>query len=259
MANHTMTPALPPIGHHSEGQPPRLVAAIAILGLAACAANQTVAVGGACSGDTSCATGVCFAAADGSKATGWTAGYCSGNCEHSSCPQGKCQALADGKSYCLATCAKDSDCRSGYVCDKNISACLPDCRAGWSCGSALVCSQDTGACTPPSKTIRVGGACSFDVTCTSGTCFQPTDTSNRSTGWTDGYCSGECGNSSCPDGKCQALADGKSYCLATCVGNSDCRSGYICAQGISVCLPDCRNGWSCGNTLTCNQNTGNCE
>lgn len=235
-------------------------AVVLVIGLAACTPNKTVAVGGGCSSDDACATGSCLPATDLSgKQTGWIGGYCSGDCSTTGCAQGECQPLADGKSYCLFSCASNEDCRSGYVCDQSLSVCLPDCRKGWSCGDTLTCNQASGNCEPPSKITQVGGACIYDVSCTTGTCFVATDSSGKATGWTDGYCSGDCASASCPQGKCQALADGKSYCLSSCSSNGDCRSGYVCATSISVCLPDCRKGWSCGSSLTCNQSSGNCE
>jgi hypothetical protein len=245
-----------PSRRSSRGRYPRL-SLVLTMGLVACTTNKTVAVGGGCSSDDVCATSSCLPATDlGGKPTGWSGGYCSGDCSTTSCPQGECQALADGKRYCLSACSSDGDCRSGYVCDQSLSVCLPDCRKSWSCGDTLTCSQSSGNCEPPSKTTQVGGACIYDVTCTTGTCFAATDSGGNATGWTGGYCSGDC--SSCSQGKCQALEDGKSYCLASCSSNTACRSGYLCAPAISVCLPDCRNGWSCGSTLTCNQSTGNC-
>jgi len=230
-----------------------------VIGFATCTTNKTVAVGEGCSSDDACSTSICLPATDRSGApTGWTGGYCSGDCSTTACPQGKCQTLADGKSYCLSSCASAGDCRSGYVCDTSLSVCLPDCRENWSCGSTLTCNQSSGNCEPPSNTIQVGGACIYNVSCTTGTCFSATDSSGNATGWTDGYCSGDCASASCPQGKCQTLADGKSYCLSSCTSNTQCRSGYVCATAISVCLPDCRKNWSCASKLTCNQSNGNC-
>ena len=237
----------------------RLCLALAIE-CAACGSNQAVPVGGGCSSDDTCSTGGCFRANNAmGQPTGWNGGYCSGSCASSSCPEGKCQSLADGNKYCLSSCSADGDCRSGYVCDKATSACLPDCRKGWSCGSTLSCNQSNGNCGPPSKTISVGGACTYDVSCTTGTCFFATDSNGNSTGWTDGYCSGSCASSSCPGGKCQSLADGNKYCLSSCSSDNDCRSGYVCDKTVTACLPDCRKGWSCGSTLTCNQTSGSCK
>ncbi len=120
-----------------------------MLGLAACSANATVPVGGACSLDDACSTGLCILGADANgKDTPWSNGYCSGNCADAACPEGDCLALDDDRSYCLATCAADRDCRAGYVCAQAVSLCLPDCRKGWSCGTTLTCNATNGNCEP---------------------------------------------------------------------------------------------------------------
>ncbi|MBN2576841.1 MAG: hypothetical protein JXP73_19920 [Deltaproteobacteria bacterium] len=121
--------------------------------LAACSSNLAVPVGGGCSSDDVCLTGFCILDTDASgQATHWEGGYCSGNCQKYSCPQGSCLTLADGKSYCVATCATDGDCRQGYICARAVSACLPDCRLGWSCGDTLTCNIDDGSCVLPAAT-----------------------------------------------------------------------------------------------------------
>jgi hypothetical protein len=108
-------------------------------------------------------------------------------------------------------------------------------------------------------TVPVGGACTLDDACSTGFCIPDTDANGKPTQWTDGYCSGDCANSSCPEGRCLAMADNSGLCVSTCTTDSDCRMGYVCTQAVSACLPDCRKGWSCGTTLTCNSANGNCE
>jgi hypothetical protein len=118
-----------------------------VLGLAACSSNAAVSVGGPCATDDTCSTGYCIRAVDAKgQATSWANGYCSGNCANTPCPEGSCLSMADGYSYCVANCARDSDCRAGYVCALAVSACLPDCRKGWSCGSALTYNPANGNC-----------------------------------------------------------------------------------------------------------------
>jgi hypothetical protein len=225
-------------------------------------AEGTTPVGGACSSDNDCANAYCIRDTGSSgKATGWAGGYCSGDCtSNPSCPQGSCLKMADSNRYCVATCKAEGDCRSGYVCDRNVSACLPDCRKGWSCGSTLSCSSSNGNCELPAGTVEVGGACSSDNDCANGFCIRDTDASGKTTGWAAGYCSADCASDpSCPQGSCLKMADSKSYCVAGCATDLDCRSGYVCAQAVLACLPDCRKGWSCGSTLTCNSADGSCQ
>jgi hypothetical protein len=231
------------------------------LTLVACSPeNSAVSVGGACSSDDVCLTGSCIRDTDtAGKATHWAGGYCSGLCGKRSCPQGTCLTMADGNKYCVATCRADGDCRSGYVCDQYARVCLPDCRKGWSCGSTLTCDSSSGNCQLPKGTTQVGGGCSSDNDCANGFCILDTDASNKATGWNGGYCSGDCANTSCPQGSCLTMADSNKYCVATCSADSNCRSGYVCAKAASACLPDCRKGWSCGSTLTCNSSNGTCQ
>jgi len=107
-------------------------------------------------------------------------------------------------------------------------------------------------------TVPVGSPCAMDDTCSTGLCLRAIDGSGQPTSWTNGYCSGNCANTPCPDGSCLAMADGLSYCVSNCAADGDCRTGYVCAKTVSACLPDCRKGWSCGSALTCNATNGNC-
>jgi hypothetical protein len=227
---------------------------------AACTARGTVVVGGPCTRDESCTTGVCIQAGSSPTASAWAGGYCSGNCARTACPQGLCLMLADGLSYCLAACQDGSACRSGYVCSVSAGACLPDCRLGWSCGPALVCDATSGACTLPttvSGTTPLGGPCALNAECSTALCI-PERGSNGSVAWTGGTCSQACGTAACAaGGTCVAFQDGSAYCVPTCASSSDCRAGYACATDVSACLPDCRLGWSCG-TLVCDPGSGTC-
>ena len=106
-------------------------------------------------------------------------------------------------------------------------------------------------------TVNVGGACTIDESCITGACIREVkDTTGTS--WRGGYCSGNCGDTPCPQGLCLAFADGHSYCVSECKGASDCRSGYVCSTAAGACLPDCRLGWSCGSKLACDPSTGTC-
>jgi hypothetical protein len=106
-------------------------------------------------------------------------------------------------------------------------------------------------------TVAVGGACSSDEACVTSVCIREDDSSSNPA-WTGGYCSGNCADTACPQGLCLTLDDGHSYCVSSCGGNQDCRSGYVCSTSVGACLPDCRLGWSCGPDLICATNSGEC-
>lgn len=113
-----------------------------------------------------------------------------------------------------------------------------------------------GACTARG-TVVVGGACTRDESCTTGVCIRANGSATASA-WVGGYCSGNCAQTGCPEGVCLLLADGLSYCLAACQGDSACRAGYVCSATARACLPDCRLGWSCSSALVCDDTTGSC-
>ena len=72
--------------------------------------------------------------------------------------------------------------------------------------------------------VPVGGPCSSDDVCLTGSCIRDTDLAGQATRWLGGYCSGDCGKTACPQGRCLAMADDKSYCVATCKSAGDCRA-----------------------------------
>jgi hypothetical protein len=234
-----------------------------LLGLAtsSCGGRSHINVGGPCTRDESCTTGVCLRETRQGQQPLWQGGYCSGNCENNvPCPSGACLRLEDGKSYCLSACQKSEECRAGYVCATSVGRCLPDCRLGWSCGSALTCNAQTGACDPPLVTpAPIGAPCTWNAECISGLCTPEQGTSGP-TYWSGGACTLDCNSLTCPTkSTCVEFGPSESFCVASCAATSDCRTGYICATTVDACLPDCRLGWSCGSSLTCNVKTGDCD
>jgi hypothetical protein len=251
------TPLVPSRSHLYPGFFWSVLLAIAS---ASCGGRSHIGIGGPCTGDESCTTGVCLRETRQSQQLLWQGGYCSGNCESNICPTGTCLLLEDGNSYCLSICQKNEECRVGYVCATSVQACLPDCRLGWSCGSALTCNDKTGTCDPPPVTpAPIGAPCTWNVECTSGLCTPEQGTSGP-TYWTGGACTQDCTSEACPSGStCVTYESGGKFCSPTCAATSDCRSGYVCATAVQACLPDCRLGWSCGSALTCNAETGTCD
>jgi|GEM_PF-5183550 len=239
-----------------------LALAVAMVGFCqACTSRGTVAVGGACSRDESCVTGVCIREDNTLSSVAWVDGYCSGNCGSTTCPEGLCLTLADGYSYCLAECQSNSECRAGYICSTGVHTCLPDCRLGWSCGPALICDSATGSCTlptPVSGTTPLGEGCTINTECATGLCI-PEHSGAGTIAWAGGSCSQACVSTACPTGAaCAVMEDGSAYCVPACTADGECRTGYVCASDPGGCLPDCRLGWSCGTLLVCDANSGAC-
>lgn len=123
----------------------------------------------------------------------------------------------------------------------------------------LVATLALAACSATNEAASVGGPCSSDDVCVTGFCIAASDPNGKPSPWAGGYCSGNCADRSCPQGNCLALADGSNLCVVACQVDTDCRSGYVCDQAVTACLPDCRKGWSCGSELSCNADNGNCQ
>ncbi len=85
-------------------------AASAALGLGGC----SPLVGDACETTTDCGTALYCE-------TSLPSGYCTRrSCERDGCPEvGVCVTFRPSVSYCMASCASDSDCRDGYRCVTN--------------------------------------------------------------------------------------------------------------------------------------------
>jgi hypothetical protein len=225
-----------------------------------CGGRSSVNVGGSCTIDESCTTGVCLPETRHNAQAVWQGGYCSGNCEKRACPTGSCLRFEDGLSYCVSSCQDNQGCRTGYVCATSVGACLPDCRLGWPCGSALICNAQTGTCDPPPVTpAPIGGPCTWNVECVSGLCTPELGTSGP-TYWSGGSCTQDCSATACPAGSnCVTFTTGDALCVDACAASGECRTGYVCATSVGACLPDCRLGWPCGSALACNAKTGTCD
>lgn len=109
----------------------------------------------------------------------WTGGYCTiGNCTTTgpaACPSGSSCALYSGSpNHCLANCdfATQTGCRTGYVCERGITAdfyqgsCYPKCTTNSHCGGTGRCDTATGSCCG-----NIGyKCCSTGTACSQGTC-----------------------------------------------------------------------------------------
>jgi len=87
-------------------------AALVAAGLVAAALSAcSPLVGDACETSTDCGTSMYCE-------TSLPSGYCTRrSCERDGCPEvGVCVVFQPAVSYCMASCATDSDCRDGYRC-----------------------------------------------------------------------------------------------------------------------------------------------
>lgn len=183
----------------------------------------TGVVGTACTGDESCAGGVCL---------DLPSGYCSQPCgEDTPCPEGSsCWGLGDAGGFCLQDCTSRDQCRGddGYTCDLDRTCWLVD--------------------RPQSP---VGGPCQADNDCRDEGAFCYPDTyQGYPTGFFSGYCMiADCSAESCPQGStCEAIfIDDGTACVAACT--TSCPAGYECTDE-GYCLPGCaRSG--CPNGFVC--------
>lgn len=92
------------------------LAAIALL-LAPLTSACTAVVGDSCETQTDCGASMFCERS-------MPDGYCTlQDCETRGCPdEGVCIVFDPDTSYCMAACAKNGDCRDGYVCVKDFGA-----------------------------------------------------------------------------------------------------------------------------------------
>jgi hypothetical protein len=116
-------------------------------------------IGAPCTWNVECVSGLCTPEVGASGPTYWTGGACTQDCSAAACPAGStCVTFEGGGAFCVDACATSGECRTGYVCDTDVTGCLPDCRLGWSCGTYFVCDGQTGMCVTPPITPADGGA-----------------------------------------------------------------------------------------------------
>ncbi len=209
-------------------------------GRAACANGGSVCTAQACDGSdvgachlpggaTHCGASSC--AAGVSLGLGVCDGAGSCNAVSAACAPLVCNPAG---TACLATCAADTDCVTGYRCDTSSGTCVAKTTLGQSCTTATDCSSglfctdgvccgvaDCGShwsCNAPGKTAGVcfgslGGSCAHDADCASGTCADGV-CCNRA-------CDGPCESCATPSaaGTCTAVAG------ATVTGHASCGAG----------------------------------
>lgn len=247
-----------------------------------CNSSGTASVGSACSTNSDCAAvgvgAICKKTTSAGNGS-YSGGYCTMPCNApGTCGSGAdCFNLAgvgEGDIQCYDLCSTSDPCRAGYKCYGD-----PD-------GFCFIDPLPT-APTPPFGTL--GSTCTQDTTCQgsgsypAGFCYPSVNPSSGSnTGFTGGYCMGDCSidpNSCGSDGACVAVPTSSGgqvgYCFKACSspggGQSTCRSGYVCSNlpaydgsgtvttGVGGCFPSCNNpGQTCQSGTTC-QVSGYCQ
>jgi hypothetical protein len=233
-------------------------------------------IGGACTSASNCQAGLfCKQTTTRGDAT-MPGGYCTKACSTSTdcgggagCIGGASTALAffgESTGFCAGSCPSagaQSTCRTGYLCYGQTGAAgfcylqtLPPFNGGGTPPAGAPCSSDTQCQNPPDPAL--------------GFCFPPTLSDGGASGWTDGYCSADCGldntGTFCgPNGACLTLGTAPNEfdaCLQKCPGpgtRSTCRTGYTCEDigNGGVCFPDCL-AVGCPSGGTCDTGTGQC-
>lgn len=232
------------------------------------------AIGDACASGQECPSGG-FCLDEGSY--GWPAGACIGirgcDLEGNTGCDGDAQCIPTGMSaICVDGCASAGDCRPGFECAGSMAfpmrrICRPACAGDEQCSSGNVCNRALGTCDQPFDPDDLGGECSRSMGgCDGGTCLSEAEL---------GFPGGSCAYSGCAigddrtcpiGGACAPTAGRENICLARCVTDSDCRSGYACRNvepadttSSLACLPACTSDSDCvGMMPRCNAGTGLC-
>ncbi len=197
-----------------------------------CTANG---IGATCTAPSDCSSGLCAKSLPG--------GYCTQSCDNGkTCPTGTQCVTYGGKSYCFDGCAKNADCRTGYVCSNGV--CDAACSGDADCGGGEVCQNQACVGAGVGETCASGSDCPSGLTC---------DTSVSG-----GYCTQTCtAAADCPVGAICGVMKGTRTCLADCRTSADCASGQSCILG--VCNVPCGSDSDCGSGMYCDTTSGQCH
>lgn len=139
-------------------------------------------------------------------------GYCTTPCDSTACPETSSCVEDFLTPLCLAACAGDMDCRSGYSCWRG--TCRPPCSVDSHCGDGDARCV-SGSCTGPE--CSADGDCALGATCMGGSCVSaPPDASVPDA--PTGSCSSD---SECAGGVCLPPELG-GECAETCVDRASC-------------------------------------
>jgi hypothetical protein len=213
------------VKHHNEGT----------------AVSQTIAL------KQLCASNSCMP----QQLDGWTcsdANQCqSGNCAQNHCCDDPCSNVCDACDVpgSVGTCSPASsgalgnpDC-APYTCNGTLTTCPASCSSNVECVGGFYCDS-ADSCVPLKSN---GQTCSSDFQCLNGECVNgyccnsscggPCNACNLS--GNQGTCTlrtaGATGSPSCSPYVCSGSS---SACAASCSGDGDCATGFICSGGSCI-------------------------
>ncbi len=224
------------------------LAVVSVSDVAACLQSLEVAAGPCGAADQSAAGPACARqfAEPGDLGAACSQSPCAGG--RGACVEATCVALSAEGGPCLhrAHCL-EGDCVDGA------------CRAFAPAGEA--CAEPTPACAPPATCIasrcalpvEAGGSCSGDAACqTPLACL-----GEVCAGFPAEQCTlgASCGQRGLCLGTLDIRCEAEGGAGAACVGDTGCRAGFSCVEGVCAASPGldlpCSNGVGCTEALAC--------
>jgi len=120
---------------------------------------------------------------------------------------------------CLSGCARDGDCRPGYVCggSRFPDGCVTSCHTNFFCGNGSYC--DASHCLASGGNRGIWQSCT-STECT-GLCLLDTDFDAGAPAGFTAACVARCDSGEvCPGGS--ACVTDLGLCLKTCATDNDC-------------------------------------
>jgi len=215
------------------------------------------------SGQPVCTPGCASVTTCGAAPTCDSRGFCCGASGYACCEGTMCgTGAACTSGYCRAVvcgaqgqaCCANNSCNTNLVCSNN--QCTTCGGSGQPCCSGNTCTTGTcnnGTCQVASAS-PTGSPCTDYSQCVGNVCIQQLGNL-----WPSGYCSDDCGSSTCAAGShCTPyVVSGRSVCLKDCTYDGaagGCRSGYVCEKNLvpstptqAMCLSACVSSAECPN------------
>ncbi|MGH7285777.1 MAG: hypothetical protein ACRELY_30020, partial [Polyangiaceae bacterium] len=195
---------------------------------------------------------------------------CAGD-QSTGCPSGQVCATAYGTCVDVSQACTESGCVNGGTCNEGTQECIVSSQDGGDIGADASSEVDAGA-DAPSGPKAIGGLCTVNGDCVSGLCADGTLLTSA-VAQNQAICSQACCKSEeCGAGNvCFGAGTGGAYCVpasrvsdltglgsfaggATCVNDTDCRSGRCSAN--KVCEDTCCSSADCANNNCTRENVG---